>query len=120
METQIPCSKRNVFVEYRPLVTRDIDFFGLHLGILYSTQEVHPDRQTTQRDDGLAISIAVGIRYAHGRGDTLGVLVPSSYDPSTIANCADPGGAPEGTATCLPVATTVNEIGISLGAKVAF
>jgi hypothetical protein len=103
-----------------PLATRDIDFFGVHLGILYSTQEVHPDRQTTGKDEGLGISIAVGIRYAHGRGNTLGVLVPSSYDPSAIANCADPDGAPEGAATCLPVATTVNEIGINLGAKVAF
>jgi hypothetical protein len=47
-------------------------------------------------------------------------LVPGQYDPSQISNCADPGSAPEGAATCLPVATKVNEIGINLGAKVAF
>lgn len=103
-----------------PLATRDIDFYGVHLGFLYSTREVHPDRQSSGEEDGLGISIAVGIRYAHGRGNTLGVLVPASYDPSTIANCADPGGAPEGATTCLPVATKVNEISINLGAKVAF
>jgi hypothetical protein len=103
-----------------PLATRDIDFFGVHLGFLYSTEEVHPDRQASGEKDGLGISIAVGIRYSHGRGNTLGLLVPAEYNPSQIANCADPGGAPEGADTCLPVATKVNEIGINLGAKVAF
>jgi hypothetical protein len=103
-----------------PLATRDVDFFGVHLGFLYSTEEVNPDRQTSGEKDGLGISIAIGIRYAHGRGNTLGVRVPPTYDPSAISNCADPGGAPEGATTCLPVATKVNEIAINLGAKVAF
>ena len=66
----------------------------------------------------LGISIAVGIRYAHGRGNTLGLAVPPTYDPSEIANCAEAGSA--NATGCLPVATKVNEIGINLGAKVAF
>ena len=41
-----------------PLATRKIDFFGAHLGFLYSTQEVHPDKQTAADD-------VVGV----GRGD---------------------------------------------------
>jgi hypothetical protein len=101
-----------------PLATRDIDFYGVHLGFLYSTSEVHPDRQTPEEKEGLGISIAVGIRYAHGRGNTLGLAVPPTYDPSEIANCAEAGSA--NATGCLPVATKVNEIGINLGAKVAF
>lgn len=99
-----------------PVATRKIDFFGVHLGFLYSTREVHPDRQTAADDERLGISIAVGIRYSHGRGETLGVLVPDQYDPSQIANCSDPNMP----SNCNAVATKVNEIGINLGAKVAF
>ena len=62
------------------------------------------------------ISIAVGIRYSHGRGDTLGLLVPPQYNPPAVTNCGNPQ-VPDG---CLRVATKVNEIGINLGAKVAF
>ena len=99
-----------------PLATRKIDFFGVHLGFLYSTDEVHPDRQTESDKEGLGISVAIGIRYAHGRGDTLGLLVPGQYDPSLIRTCTNPS-QPD---NCIPVATKVNEIGINLGAKVAF
>ncbi len=103
-------------LERLPLATRKIDFFGVHLGILYSTQEVHPDRQTTEERDGPDISIAVGIRYSHGRGDTLGLVVPDQYDPTVIRNCSDP----EAPDNCTAISTKVNEIGINLGAKVAF
>ena len=89
-----------------PLATRKIDFFGVHLGFLYSTKEVHPDRKTAADKDGLDISIAVGLRYAHGRGDTLGLLVPAQYDPGALE--------------FRPVATKINEIAINLGAKVGF
>ena len=99
-----------------PLATRKIDYFGVHLGFLYSTDEVHPDRQTESDNEGLGISIAIGIRYAHGRGDTLGLLVPGQYDPSLIQTCTNPS-QPD---NCVPVATKANEIGINLGAKVAF
>jgi len=90
-----------------PLATRKVDFYGVHLGILYSSKEVHPDRQTTaEEDEGIGFSIAVGIRYAHGRGDTLGVQFPAQYDPSAVQ--------------LVPIATKVNEIAINLGANVAF
>ena len=99
-----------------PLATRKIDFFGLHLGILYSTREVHPDRQTAAKEEDLGVSIAFGLRYSHGRGDTLGLVVPAQYDPSQTVNCRDPNMPSD----CTPVATKVNEIGINLGVKVAF
>ncbi|MEJ2371957.1 MAG: hypothetical protein P8Y07_14040, partial [Gemmatimonadales bacterium] len=69
-------------------------------------REVHPDRQTASDKEGLGFSVAVGLRYAHGRGDTLGLSVPGSYDPSSIE--------------LVPVPTKVNEIAINLGSKVAF
>ena len=99
-----------------PLATRKIDFFGVHLGILYSTREVHPDRQTAEKEEGVGLSIAVGIRYSHGRGETLGLTVPDQYNPSLLQSCSDPNTPRD----CTPVATKVNEIGINLGAKVAF
>ena len=89
-----------------PLATRKVDFYGVHLGILYSNREVHPDRQSTTDEDGIGISVAVGIRYAHGRGDTIGLSIPPSYDPSGLQQIAVP--------------TKINEIAINLGAKVAF
>ncbi|MBW1758109.1 MAG: hypothetical protein JRJ80_18340, partial [Deltaproteobacteria bacterium] len=89
-----------------PLATQQIDFFGVHLGFLYSTQEVHPDKQSTEEEEGVGFSLAVGLRYAFGKGDTLGLLIPAQYDPSDIRNN--------------PVPTTVHEIGITFAAKVAF
>ena len=89
-----------------PLATQKIDFFGVHLGVLYSTHEVHPDKQAAADEEGLGLSIAVGFRYAHGRGDTLGLLIPAQYDPSAILN--------------VPVPTSVHEIGLNFAAKVAF
>lgn len=89
-----------------PLATRDIDFFGVHLGFLYSTHEVHPDKQPVESEEGLGISFAVGLRYAYGRGETLGVSFPAQYDPAAIAN--------------VPIDTKIHEIGINVAAKVAF
>jgi len=89
-----------------PLATRKIDFFGVNLGFLYSSQEVHPDRQTESSQEGPGFSIAVGIRYSHGRGDTNGLSIPATYNPGGIQ--------------IVPVPTKVNEVAINLGAKVAF
>ncbi|MBW2552433.1 MAG: hypothetical protein JRE73_17105, partial [Deltaproteobacteria bacterium] len=89
-----------------PLATQDINFFGVHLGVLYSTREVHPDKQSAEEEEGVGFSIAVGLRYAYGKGDTLGLLIPAQYDPSNIINN--------------PVPTTVHEIGITFATKVAF
>jgi hypothetical protein len=89
-----------------PLATQKIDFFGVNIGFLYSTHEVHPDKQPVEEEEGLGISVAIGFRYAFGRGDTLGLSVPATYDPSLIENT--------------PIATTVHEIGLNFAAKVAF
>jgi len=89
-----------------PLATQKIDFFGVNIGFLYSTHEVHPDRQPVEEEEGLGLSVAIGFRYAFGRGDTLGLSVPATYDPSSIVNT--------------PIATTVHEIGLNFAAKVAF
>ncbi len=90
-----------------PLATQKVDFFGVHLGFLYATQEVHPDKQVAEEDkEGLDLSIAVGLRYAHGRGDTLGLSIPAIYDPSGIQD--------------VTVATKMNEISINIAAKVGF
>ena len=90
-----------------PLATSKIDFFGVHLGFLYSNLEVDPDREVkSEKTDGLGFSLAVGLRYAHGRGDTIGLLIPDQYDPANLQQVA--------------VATKVNEISINLAVKVAF
>jgi len=99
-----------------PLATQKIDFFGVHLGFLWSTQEVHPDKQTAAEEEGLGLSIAVGLRYAFGRGDTMGLRIPTQYDPSafrSVDNTVTPTGF-------VPVPTTVHEIAINFAAKVAF
>jgi hypothetical protein len=99
-----------------PLATQKIDFFGVNLGFLYSTQEVHPDKQTAAEEEGLGLSIAIGLRYAFGRGDTMGLRIPAQYDPSvfrSVDNTVPPTGF-------VPVPTTVHEIGINFAAKVAF
>jgi hypothetical protein len=89
-----------------PLATAKIDFFGVHLGFLYSNLEVDPDREEPSKTDGLGFSLAIGIRYAHGRGDTIGLSLPPQYDPANVEQIA--------------VATKVNEIAINLAVKVAF
>ena len=89
-----------------PLASQKIDFFGVHLGVLYSTQEVHPDKQSAEEEEGIGLSLAIGLRYAYGKGETLGLLIPAQYDPSNIVNT--------------PIATQVHEFGITFAAKVAF
>jgi len=97
-----------------PLATQKIDFFGVHLGFLYSTQEVHPDKQAAADEEGLGISIAIGFRYAHGQGDTVGLLIPPTYDPGLPID-AQPDGI-----QAVAVPTKVHEIGLNFAAKVAF
>jgi len=97
-----------------PLATQKIDYFGVHLGFLFSTQEVHPDKQSAEEEEGLGLSIAIGFRYAHGRGDTLGLLIPTQYDPGLPID-----EVPDGIQT-VPVPTKLHEIGLNFAAKVAF
>ncbi len=91
-----------------PFATTDVNFYGVHLGFLFSNQEVHPDRPDLEAEekDGIGIAIAVGLRYAHGRGQVLGLVIPAQYDPSSI--------------TATGINGKINEISINLGAKVLF
>jgi hypothetical protein len=75
---------------------------------LFSNREVLPDRSDAAggTDDGGGFSITIGFRYSHGRGQTLGLLLPAQYDPSSITA--------EGTSG------RINEIGINLGANISF
>ena len=91
-----------------PFATSDIDFYGVHLGFLFSNREVHPERADTEGDakKGGGFSIAIGIRYAYGRGQALGLLLPATYDPSSI--------------TLEGARGSINEISLNLGANVSF
>jgi hypothetical protein len=64
---------------------------------------VGPDAPKT---DELVIALATGVRYAHGRGKMLGLLLPANYDPAAIQTRA--------------VDTKINEIDINFGVKMFF
>jgi len=91
-----------------PFATSDVNFYGAHLGFLFSNREVHPERADPEGDakEGGGFSIAIGIRYSYGRGQGLGVSIPAQYDPSSITV--------EGTNG------SINEIALNLGANVSF
>jgi len=92
-----------------PLAAADIDFYGVHLGFLFSNREVHPDRPDVERKEKrekVGLTIALGVRYAGGRGDVLGRFVPQQYDPSAINS--------------FPTGGKIHEISLNLGAKVLF
>ncbi|MDH3652727.1 MAG: outer membrane protein transport protein [Myxococcales bacterium] len=91
-----------------PFATSDVNFYGAHLGFLFSNREVHPERADAEgaAKKGGGFSIAIGFRYSHGRGQALGVSVPAQYDPSSISF--------EGTSG------RINEIALNLGANVSF
>jgi len=90
----------------QPLGTRKVDFYGLHLGFLYSNQEVHPNRDEPEAKDGLGVSLAVGLRYSFGKGDAVGLLLPPEYDPSATSIIAVP--------------IRINELAVNIAVKVAF
>ncbi|MBT8468980.1 MAG: hypothetical protein KJN97_09545 [Deltaproteobacteria bacterium] len=89
-----------------PFATSDVNFYGVHLGFLFSNREVHPDRAEGDAKEEGGFSIAVGIRYSHGRGQALGRSLSAQYDPSSITL--------EGTNG------RINEIALNLGANVSF
>jgi len=90
-----------------PFATADVNFYGAHLGFLFSNREVHPGRPDADDDKkGGGFAIAIGFRYSYGRGQALGILYPATYDPSSITR-----GGVEGK---------INEIAINLGANVSF
>ena len=86
---------------------RQIDFFGANFGVLFTNKDTSPDApETSADDDKLVIAFAIGIRYSHGRGDTLGLLLPPTYNPDAIQT--------------RPVDTKVNDVDINFGVKVLF
>ena len=91
------------------VATTDIDFYGVHLGFLFSNREVHPDRpdvERKQKREKVGLTIAIGLRYAFGRGDVLGRFVPPQYDPSEAGT--------------FPTSGKIHELSLNLGAKVLF
>lgn len=86
---------------------RQVDFFGLNVGLLFSNVDSNPDAAPTSGDEGKTpIAIAIGIRYSHGRGDTLGLVFPAVYEPDPV--------------DVQRVSTKINDIDINFGVKVLF
>jgi len=93
-------------LEVAPFATSDVNFYGAHLGFLFSNREVHPGRPDADAGERGGFAIAIGFRYSHGRGQGLGVLLPAQYDPSSITATGANG--------------KINEIALNLGANVSF
>jgi hypothetical protein len=86
---------------------RQIDFLGANVGFLFSTQDTRPGAERSEADkDKAPVALAIGIRYSHGWGDTLGVILPATYNPSGVQ--------------FQPVATRINDIDLNFGVKVLF
>ena len=86
---------------------RQIDFFGGNLGILFTNKDTRDASPEASADDGkLVIAVAIGIRYSHGRGDLLGLLLPPFYDPDAIQTN--------------PVDAKITDVDINFGVKVFF
>jgi hypothetical protein len=92
---------------------RQVDFFGLNLGFLFSNRETRPGATPTKEEEGKTpIAIAIGVRYSYGRGDTYGALIPASYPP--------PPDRLEDAITFQRVRTQVHDIDFNFGVKVLF
>jgi len=86
---------------------RQIDFFGGNFGILFTNKDTkNGSPETSADDDKTLIAVAIGVRYSHGRGDLLGLLLPPFYDPDAIQT--------------RPVDTKINDADINFGVKVFF
>lgn len=86
---------------------RQVDFFGVNVGFLFSSQETRPDAEKSEADkDKTSVALAIGIRYSYGRGNVLGAFLPAVYDPAAIE--------------LRPVATKINDIDFNFGVKVLF
>jgi hypothetical protein len=98
---------------------RQVDFFGLNLGFLFSNVEQRPGAEPAEGTaDKTPIALAIGLRYSHGRGDSLGVLLPATYQPTTTP--CPPGTSGTSPVCTRPVATKINDIDINFGVKVLF
>jgi hypothetical protein len=85
---------------------RQIDFFGGNLGLLFTNKDTKNEPSASSNDGKLLIAVAIGVRYSHGRGDMLGLLLPAFYNPDAIQT--------------RPVDTKINDADINFGVKVFF
>jgi hypothetical protein len=85
---------------------RQIDFFGGNLGLLFTNKDTKNEPSASSNDGKLLIAVAIGVRYSHGRGDMLGLLLPAFYNPAAIQT--------------RPVDTKINDADINFGVKVFF
>jgi len=85
---------------------RQIDFFGGNFGILFTNKDTTNRPPDADGDGKLLIAVAVGVRYSHGRGDILGLLLPPIYNPGAIQT--------------RPVDSKINDADINFGVKVFF
>jgi len=86
---------------------RQIDFFGGNFGVLFTNKDTRSNTpEASANDDKLLIAVAIGVRYSHGRGNLLGLILPPFYDPDAIQTS--------------PVDTKINDADINFGVKVFF
>ena len=90
---------------------RQVDFFGGHFGLLFTNYDSRgesfaPPVDAVPEKDKTYITLAIGLRYSHGRGDILGLRLPAFYDPAAIQTA--------------PVDARVNDIAINFGLKFSF
>lgn len=90
---------------------RQVDFFGAHFGLLFTNYDSRPEEfagpnEPRRDEEKTYITVAIGLRYSHGRGDILGLVFPPEYDPDAIRTN--------------PVAARVNDIDINFGLKFSF
>jgi len=89
------------------IADRQVNFFGAHVGLLFTNYDSKPESSGAKHDDGKPhITVAIGFRYSHGRGDVLGVFLPAFYDPAAIQTT--------------PVPAKLNDIDINFGFKFSF
>jgi hypothetical protein len=82
-----------------------VNFYGLTIGFDFANRPDPPKRG----EDGFYLAFAAAFRYAHGRGDIVGLSFPSTFP--------DPAAQP-GQQTIVAIKT--NEFGINLAVKAAF
>ncbi len=87
---------------------RQVDFFGGHVGLLFTNYDSRPDADEPSTDDDKKtyVTVAIGFRYSHGRGEILGLILPAFYDPAAIQTN--------------PVAARINDVDINFGLKFSF
>lgn len=79
-----------------------IDYYGMTIGIDFANRENPPEGG----NDGFYLAFAAALRYAHGTGHLLGILLPATFQ------------LPIAEQNLVPV--KINEIGINLAVKAAF